>query len=490
MIFNLAFGRVSPPFTPFNIYMVFIRLLVKKRHILAAFLDISKAFDSAWWPGIFDILVNSECPPNLLAAVRSFFNDRRVSLKFGDVSASKYISLGCPQGSIISPLLWNIFFNSVFDIPHHRFISVIAYADDLSIISKHHSESLSAGVLSDFLTKLHSWSQLKKISFSPIKSVVMVLRGSSAWAPSLFFDQTCLPVVIEFKFLGILITKNFHFQNHLRYILRKGEARALMLFRLLKSNKALTFSNMKLIYKSVIIPSVSYGVSFWFKTACTLCFSKKIISLQRKCLIAISGCLRTSSSNAVDVIVGVMPIMTYLNTLQAREALRVSGSSQFDNFNFTRAGGSIQVTGPDNFLLNLSHTEFVNFLRDRAFDRWGSDWIASSTGRFTFQFFTSIRLRLSRFWICPRGPLARFLSGHSLCDDYFSRFFIKHGTLCRCSPPGGSLLHDLFQCDRFRDVGGAFDGCDPEALTSRPLYDRFLHFVRIREATVRSSNTC
>ena len=43
-------------------------------YILSAFLDISKAFDSAWWPDIHYILLHSNCPLSLLAAIHSFFN--------------------------------------------------------------------------------------------------------------------------------------------------------------------------------------------------------------------------------------------------------------------------------------------------------------------------------------------------------------------------------------------------------------------------------
>ena len=140
------------------------------------------------------------------------------------------------------------------------------------------------------------------------------MRGPIAWSPLIYLKGTCLPVVSEFKFLGFIISRNLHYQKHINYILRKGETRSHMLLRLLKTNKVLTLSNMLLIYKSVIIPSVTYGISFWYRTALTSTYSKKFISLQRKCLIAITGCLRTSPSDSVDIVADVLPIMLYLVT--------------------------------------------------------------------------------------------------------------------------------------------------------------------------------
>ena len=128
-----------------------------------AFLDISKAFDSAWWLSIFNILTRSDCPPNLLAAIYSFFADRHDVLDFAGVSVSKCLILGCPQGSILSPLLCGtFFFDSVFDLPTHKFTTIIAYADDLTVMVPHRTAPLSTMLLNDFLCGLHDWSQTKK----------------------------------------------------------------------------------------------------------------------------------------------------------------------------------------------------------------------------------------------------------------------------------------------------------------------------------------
>ena len=213
------------------------------------------------------------------------------------------------------------------------------------------------------------------------------LRGPISWSPLIYLNGICLPVVSEFKFLGFIIARNFYFQKHINYVLRKGEARSHMLFRLLKSNKLLTFSNMLAIYKSAIIPSVTYGISFWFKTATVSTYSKKFISMQRKCLLSMTGCLRTSSSDSVNMI--------YFDTLQARESLSISGSSQFGDFNFLIENGIIQGTGPDHTTTHLTYPDFLNFLKDRAIERWNLLWTSSTVGRFTFKFFPSVISRLT-----------------------------------------------------------------------------------------------
>ena len=309
----------------------------------------------------------------------------------------------------------------------------------------------------------------------------MVLRGPISWSPTIFLGGELLPTVSEYKFLGFLISRNFHFQKHITYLLRKGETRAYMLFRLLRSNKVLTFSNMLLLYKSVIIPSFTYGVSFWFGTALTYTYSRKFISLQRKCLISITGCLRTTSSEAIDIITGILPIMIYLDTLQARESLRIAGFARFGGFRFAMEDDVIRRIDADCSSASLTYFEFRSFLWDSSVERWNTTWSSSITGRFTFKFFPSVSARLSQSYICPRGPLARLLAGHSICMAYLQRFNISDVRLCDCDT-FGDLFHDLYVCPQLTRINCVFSNCDPQTLTSLQLYPFLLSFSKDRES--------
>ena len=241
----------------------------------------------------------------------------------------------------------------------HRYMKIIAYADDVSIIAAHVSPSLCESLLSNFICKLCQWSFEKKISLSTTKSVILKLKGSPSSVPSVCMKDNLLPVVSEYKFLGIVISKNLHFHKHLNYKLQKFEKQAHMFVRLRKSNKTLTVSNRTKIYTSVIIPSLSYGVFLWFRTASLSSNAKRFISLQHKCFLAISGCYKTTSSASLDILVGLLPIMIALEALHTRESLRIAGSSQFNGFFFAHSNNWIQGRNAENEIRVLSQPEFV-----------------------------------------------------------------------------------------------------------------------------------
>lgn len=82
------------------------------RYVLGLFLDISGAFDNAWWPGILYYLRSHGCPSGLMIVLQSYLKDRRVDFEWEGARVEKSLTKGSPQGSILGPLLWNIMFDS------------------------------------------------------------------------------------------------------------------------------------------------------------------------------------------------------------------------------------------------------------------------------------------------------------------------------------------------------------------------------------------
>ena len=94
--------------------------------------------------------------------------------------------------------------------------------------------------------------------------------------------------------------------------------------------------------------------------------------------------------------------------------------------------------------------------------------------------------RLAKPWFRARGPAARFISGHSICESYLKRFNLDFRKFCTCDSSSGDLLHDLFSCRQFSQINFDPRFCGPEDLTSVPFLKSFLSFTQIRENFRRS----
>jgi hypothetical protein len=99
-------------------------------------LDVRGAFDAAWWPSILLNLQELKCPKNLFNLSRSYFSNRTASLCGNTLKLEKPVTMGFPQGSFSGPAFWNIIYNSLLNMDFTHRTGVIAFADDLLVLTR------------------------------------------------------------------------------------------------------------------------------------------------------------------------------------------------------------------------------------------------------------------------------------------------------------------------------------------------------------------
>ena len=92
----------------------------------ALLLDFSKAFDRMRPDIAVSKLLSLNVSPSLVKVTMSFLTNRQQQVKSqGKLSKQKPSRIGVPQGTILGPLLWNVFVNNLEPSTSH-----IKYADD------------------------------------------------------------------------------------------------------------------------------------------------------------------------------------------------------------------------------------------------------------------------------------------------------------------------------------------------------------------------
>jgi retron-type reverse transcriptase len=159
----------------------------------AIFFDIEKAFDKVWHNGLLFTLNKLQVPDYLGKWIRDYLTGRSFRVRVDGVfSTEQPISAGVPQGSVLGPILFNIFFNSIHDaIPFD--CDRATYADDLSAWFantnlkriERHLQSTSDSIL--------VWMNKWRTKVSKNKTVVTVFKPSpnmpTKIVVSLVFDK-------------------------------------------------------------------------------------------------------------------------------------------------------------------------------------------------------------------------------------------------------------------------------------------------------------
>ena len=92
---------------------------------------MSKAFDSLHLPLLLSKLKAYGFQESAVQLLHSYLHDQKYRVKLGShVSTSRMVSRGCPQGSSLGQLLWNLFQN---DLSYCVTTNLSMYADDHQI---------------------------------------------------------------------------------------------------------------------------------------------------------------------------------------------------------------------------------------------------------------------------------------------------------------------------------------------------------------------
>jgi hypothetical protein len=97
----------------------------------AVFLDIEKAFDTTWHPGLLHKLPELEFLTSLIKFITSFRTNRKFKvLVHGKFSTPQETATGVPQGSVLAPILYNPYIN---DAPAASRTHFAPFADNTCI---------------------------------------------------------------------------------------------------------------------------------------------------------------------------------------------------------------------------------------------------------------------------------------------------------------------------------------------------------------------
>ena len=125
--------------------------------LIAAFLDIDKAFDNVWHSGLRYKIYQLDLPTKLCRRLSAFLVGRVIQVKIeGFLSPKVYPKAGVPQGSKLSPLLLLIYVNDMPN-PSHYQTSKSQFEDDAVQWPVNKNIDLAAEYLQRDLDKLARW---------------------------------------------------------------------------------------------------------------------------------------------------------------------------------------------------------------------------------------------------------------------------------------------------------------------------------------------
>lgn len=217
-------------------------------------LDYRKAFDLIDHRTLVQKIFNLQIPSGVIRWVCDFLMDRKQRVKFANDCYSEWgrVPSGVPQGTKLGPWLFLLMINDL-RIPN---VNSWKYVDDTTfaeIVKKGNCSTIQSAA---FVAQ--DWSCENKLQLNADKCKEMVIdfkKQKHSFDP-ISLDRKVLNTVNNVKILGVTISNNLHWNDHINNIIKKANKR-LYFIVLLKRAKVPT-KDIIMFYCTCIRPVLEY----------------------------------------------------------------------------------------------------------------------------------------------------------------------------------------------------------------------------------------
>ncbi len=236
--------------------------LNKSCSVVLTSIDIRKAFDTIVHNKLFEILLGLGIPLPLFALIRSYMSGRSQRVRVGDClsDASPLVS-GVPQGSILGPFLFVIYFNQVFSAALSDLSSLFGFADNLLLASicstVDHVRAINLDLTA--VTTIITDDLYLSVNAAKTKSLVVGRSPVAVRKCPVGITVCGSPVVLVdcLRYLGVTFDSALSFSRH--HSASCAGARRLMAVFTRYFRKFVSVPTRLCLYKALIRPRLLYG---------------------------------------------------------------------------------------------------------------------------------------------------------------------------------------------------------------------------------------
>ena len=337
--------------------------LNNKKHTIAIFCDLKKAFDTCDHQILLSKLKKYGVDGSELDWFKSYLTNRKQFVSVGGCSSSLLeISLGVPQGSILGPLLFLIYIN---DLPlSSKFLSLL-FADDTTLLFTHDDIKQLTAIVNNEFRKVCEFFRTNRLVLHPDKTkfILFTRSGGGGLDLEIFCNNNNfgqddpdkispisrvnynddMPAV---KFLGVFFDPNINFKHHIA-MLKSKLSKALYALRSVK--KTLNQKSLLLLYNSVFHCHLLYAVQIW---SCSRSSQvNDIFKMQKKAIRIVAGMSYNSHTEPLFKKLQVLPLPDLITYTKIQFMQRFKQGFLPSSFDDTWVSNAIRNIGENDIQL-------------------------------------------------------------------------------------------------------------------------------------------
>ncbi|KAE9532084.1 hypothetical protein AGLY_010286 [Aphis glycines] len=413
-----------------------------------------------------EFLIN--CGPNTRRWLSKFYTDIQQSVHMNDKTSNfRTLNNGLAQGSVLAPLLFNVY---IADLPLTHSIK-FAYADDLAIVTQHKDLNETERILTDDLITLgnyfHAWRLKPNTSKTEASCFHLNNKLASAQLDITFngdaLNHNCHP-----KYLGITLDRTLSFKTHLENTAAKLNSRNNIIHKLCGTSWGASAHTLRCSALGLVYPVAEYCASVWLNSAHVAKVDTQLNTTMR----LISGTIKSTPTHWLPTLTAIAPPPLRRASALVKELSKISLNHELPINNFIDDATKTRLKS------RKPTPKTAKDLIDANFDmmtQWEQTWAAVAEN-------DNILCNISPGHI-PTGfdlqrnlwcTLNRIRTSHGRCADSLHKWGMRDSPKCDCGAEKQTIYHIAFVCPIH-----AYQGPRIDCLTTPPKFIKWLEELEL-----------
>ena len=299
--------------------------ILRNKYALTCQLDVIGAFDCLEPKEVISAMREKGIDCKIVAWYQQYLENRyAVNILNGRILPFK-LRLGCPQGGIISPLAWNLVFESFILKMNKGPIKISVFADDGILITTGIDPNTLVSNMQTAINSALEWGHSKRLTFAAEKTVAMLFhRKRKVTEPNkLKVEGTEVPFSSTSKFLGVYLDSTLSWRFHLEQKIGKAKKFLFLLRNAIGSIWGPSPRALKWAYNALVVNTLSYCSIVWSKVCTTSIARYKLSKLNRLAALTMLPARKSTPTSGLEIILGLKPLDLQIQENALKAILRV-----------------------------------------------------------------------------------------------------------------------------------------------------------------------